>query len=322
LNRTSNVEIILLNDGSTDGCTEICSNYVAKDKRIKYYYHNNIGLAQTRNRGIEYATGEYITFLDSDDWFELDFIKVLLSDMIKNKASVGLCDINYIDDKSGDSHIVKMRFMSSSISVEKDKSAINKSRLFAWGKIYRKSLFTDNDVKFPIFTYEDICTPLLMAYSNAISYTPKALINYVNNRSDSLSNISKNIRDIGKGLLWLKDQLSMRELFTDLKIEYKKIALAQLRFAARRFGNLSDVATKEELRRLAGVVEELLPELCGIADRKYYVPENSEIMRLALDCCLPYGNQIVSSPNEADTNIIIDEAMLKYNMAELIMEVI
>ncbi|MDR1687128.1 MAG: glycosyltransferase [Clostridiales bacterium] len=318
----TNIEVILLNDGSTDGSEKICLEYANLDKRIKYYFHENRGLGLTRNRGIELSTGEYITFLDSDDWFDLNFAEEVLKDMTEANAEIGLCDIRYTDETRGNTHTVKLRFLKNIVSFQEDKSVVNKCRLFAWGKIFKKSLFTDFGIEFPNFAYEDICTPLLTIRAEKISYTPKALINYVENRVDSLSNASKNILDLGKGLKWLKERLQNDNLYSDFKIEYKKIALAQLRFAARRFGHLQDEKTHRDLQTLAGIVEELLPQLNGLTGRKYYVPDDSPILKLALDRCLPYENQIVNKPGADISSIMIDEAVLKYNMAELIMEVL
>ncbi len=67
-----NLEIILVNDGSKDGSAEICKEYLAKDERIQYYEQENQGQSAARNLALSKATGEYITFVDSDDWISLD----------------------------------------------------------------------------------------------------------------------------------------------------------------------------------------------------------------------------------------------------------
>lgn len=314
-----NIEVMLLDDGSTDGGADICSEYVVKNSRVKYFYHDNMGLAKTRNRGIECACGEYITFLDSDDWFEPDFIRKILSDMKITESEIGLCDIYYANITNQEKHIVKLRFTQTFNFVAEDKSTINKARLFAWGKIYKKALFIDFNIRYPDISYEDICTPLLIACACSVSYTPEPLINYLENRPESLSNTAKNISDVGNGLVWLEKELTSRKLYEKLRPEFKKIALAQFRFVARRFGCLPDEDTKRDLRTLGDKIGELLPELIGLSDKRYYVSDNWPIFRAVLDRCLPFKEQIVNTPAESNSHLPFDEAILMYNLAELIM---
>ena len=70
----TNLEIILIDDGSTDNCGKICDEYASKDKRIKVIHKENAGVSSARNYGIQCATGDWIMFVDSDDWIEFDAI--------------------------------------------------------------------------------------------------------------------------------------------------------------------------------------------------------------------------------------------------------
>ena len=84
-----NIELILINDGSNQGEEDIILDYMAKDARVKYVKNElNIGLYKVRIKGLEYATGEYITFVDSDDYVSVDYIRLLVDKAVKNKADM------------------------------------------------------------------------------------------------------------------------------------------------------------------------------------------------------------------------------------------
>ena len=94
INQTyKNLEIIVVNDGTKDRSAEIAKEYAAKDSRIKVYDFKNGGLSVARNRGLEIATGEYISYLDSDDWLDTKMYETLLETAMKNEADMVKCGI-------------------------------------------------------------------------------------------------------------------------------------------------------------------------------------------------------------------------------------
>lgn len=94
INQTyNNLEIIVINDGTKDRSSEIAKKYAAKDSRIKVYDFKNGGLSVARNRGLEIATGEYISYLDSDDWLDTKMYETLLETAMKNEADMVKCGI-------------------------------------------------------------------------------------------------------------------------------------------------------------------------------------------------------------------------------------
>lgn len=85
-----NFECLLINDGSTDASASICREYIAKDARFRYFEKENGGVSSARNLGIERSGGAYITFIDSDDWIEFDYLEVLYAAIIQETADISV----------------------------------------------------------------------------------------------------------------------------------------------------------------------------------------------------------------------------------------
>ncbi len=92
LNQTyRDIEVLLIDDGSPDRCGEICDEFAKKDQRIRVFHTENKGLSAARNLGLREAKGEYIGFVDSDDWIEPDMYEVLLKRMQETGADISVC---------------------------------------------------------------------------------------------------------------------------------------------------------------------------------------------------------------------------------------
>jgi glycosyltransferase involved in cell wall biosynthesis len=88
----ANLEIILVDDGSSDGCGAICDDYAKKDNRIRVIHKQNAGVSAARNDGIDAAKGEYVCFIDSDDWVESNYVDVLYRLLAESNADISCCD--------------------------------------------------------------------------------------------------------------------------------------------------------------------------------------------------------------------------------------
>ncbi|MCL2051432.1 MAG: glycosyltransferase family 2 protein [Lachnospiraceae bacterium] len=321
------LDIILVDDGSTDNSALMCQEFAKNDTRVTYIWQKNQGLGAARNTGIKEAKAKYITFLDADDWFEPAFIEKTLGAMAKFGCEIGLCDIYYVESESYKRTEVKIRFDQTVKSCQDDKTTLNKSRLFAWGKIYEKNLLDRIQFSFPHITYEDILIPLLILNAKQIAYVAEPLINYLRHRAGSLSNVEKNITDIGKGLTLLFNELNKSGMYVDYKGEFAKIAIGQLRFASRKWKGSTD--------ELAKTIAFLLPELKGLPEKVFYADNGgvapSALASSALDKALPYGHQVVNDIKKADFLIDISEELKSlaksddsetdlFNLAELMME--
>lgn len=145
----TNLEIILVNDGSPDNSAAICKEYAEKDSRIVYIKQNNAGLSAARNHGMRLAKGDYILFLDSDDYLSNDCIQCLINSAFKGYLPI----IGFEIDFSDKGEIVTPHQSYGTYSSVKDflqdfhKYFATKSN-FAWGKLYRADVIRDNKLAF------------------------------------------------------------------------------------------------------------------------------------------------------------------------------
>ena len=145
------LEIILINDGSTDNSETIIKKY--NDKRIKYFKNKNQGIGKTRNFGIEKATGKYIMFLDSDDFLELNACEKMFEKAEKDKLDIVICDYYRYFDNGKKEKVKLPNFKNSSL---KDNPNIICEHLSPWAKIYKTDLLKNNNIKFvENLKYED-----------------------------------------------------------------------------------------------------------------------------------------------------------------------
>ena len=142
-----NFELIIVNDGSKDNSELICKKKAAEDERIKYFYKNNTGVSDTRNVALTYATGDYITFIDSDDLYEKQYLEVLVDNIEMNKVDWSICTYTYFNKKE------KANFINQNIITTSKELIIEKlqpSLLFnqIWNKIYKKNILDVNNITF------------------------------------------------------------------------------------------------------------------------------------------------------------------------------
>lgn len=311
----SNLEIVLVDDGSTDRSTVICREWECKDRRIIYIRQEHTGLGAARNKGIKNSNGDYVTFLDSDDWIEPTFIEKLLRSMLENDSEISQCDIYYVDSLTFKRQLIKLRYDGNVVSCS-NKSVVNKSRLFAWGKIFKRTLLERCRFSFPLIVYEDICIPLLIIQAKRISYVPDPLINYFRNRQGSLSNDYRNICDITKGLRILYEKLNELGLYLDYKFEYKKILLGQIRFAYRKWSDLSNEQVMRLFQELNDFAVTCFPGLSDVLTKKYFAFDK-EILVQALDKAIPNKKQLTKNVFDANFIIAFERDVLKISNSNI-----
>ncbi|MCI9127541.1 MAG: glycosyltransferase family 2 protein [Eubacterium sp.] len=156
-----NLEILLVDDGSKDESLSICKELAQKDMRIRVFHHENMGVAATRNRGMDEAQGEFVYFLDSDDWIEKDTLSTMVSSMAEHDTDVCICGFQYVKGGRCEectfpsySKIGKSEFMERYFW-----GLYNNASLFNIGtKLYKRSIIEENNLRFheEMAVYEDI----------------------------------------------------------------------------------------------------------------------------------------------------------------------
>ncbi len=180
------IEIICVNDESTDSCSHILKKYAKLDNRIKVITQKNSGLSAARNAGLKAATGDYITFLDSDDWVASDFYELLYNNAIKNNADISCGNtIYYKNNKDMWFDELDKRVFDEikTIYISPDEKR-NICRSWAcWNKIYKRDLIIKNNLLFyPGKLVEDFpFTFLVCALSKKIVVNPCAILYYRQN---------------------------------------------------------------------------------------------------------------------------------------------
>ena len=177
-----NLEIWLVDDGSPDGCGKICDDYANKDTRIKVIHKPNGGLSDARNVAIDQATGEWITFVDSDDSIALDYVETLYNLVKEYECEVAVGQFEVLMEDSIPHKwdgFIKNEILKPYYAVEQ-MFYQEKFETSAWAKIYHRKLF-ESGIRYPKgLIFEDLATTyLLMLKSNGVAYTNKIIYYYL-----------------------------------------------------------------------------------------------------------------------------------------------
>lgn len=163
LNQTfKDYECILVDDGSPDNCPEMCDEYEKTYDQIKVIHKNNGGLSDARNAGLKICTGEYVMFLDSDDWVHPQILEILFNVIKKSNAGFAVCKMinsyEYADDFENfdfDKVIKNIETYSSEQILNNFTDYFWKIGPFAWGKLYKRSCFDNLFYNTSMSLYED-----------------------------------------------------------------------------------------------------------------------------------------------------------------------
>ena len=225
-----NLEVILVNDGSTDGSLEICQSFVNMDNRVVVIDKNKGGVSSARNRGLRVATGDFIQFVDADDTLKLNMTEKLVEVLLETNADVVICGYNRVSGKSIQAKRPKSAICSKTSAFKDEFVDLYKLAFFnaPWNKLYRrdkiKGLFDEN-----ISMGEDLLFNLAyFSNCNKISVISDNLYNYNITAQESLA---------GK----YDDSLLSTQIMLNKKVQ----EFFESKFGSRDFRDINEVFAKE-----------------------------------------------------------------------------
>lgn len=260
LNQTyKNIEIIVVNDGSTDSSFDIVSKYQKIDKRVKLYSNKNMGVSYSRNFGISKCTGKYLTFVDSDDFLDEDMYEKMVNNLILTNSDISI--VSYYEEfensntifKSSKENELKIYNQNEFISQILSKNGF---KGFVWNKLYKrdkiKTLFDEN-----ISICEDLLFNIENAFNiNKVVYSTEKKYHYIQ-RNNSAMHSKLNMKEAT--MIVAYDKINNK--INNLKISNYDIFEKNMLFAALK----SNIILKENLdkctnreRKLIELSEEII----------------------------------------------------------------
>ncbi len=231
LNQTyKNLEIILVNDGSSDDSINICNRYEKEDSRVKVIHKQNGGMSDARNTGMKIASGKYIGFVDSDDYIKEDMIENLYNLLQKNNADISICAYELLDKNKTPS--VKLNGEVYSFNNIDAIQELLKSKFITshcWNKLYKKQLW--ENVQFPIGRkFEDMAVMhLVFEKAEKIVYKNEIEYYYIKRSNSIMKSISdKLVNDLREMSIlreeYIKKNIAQNEKYAEIS-EIKRIKM-------------------------------------------------------------------------------------------------
>lgn len=270
-------ELILINDGSDDSCAEIMEQYAKKDGRIVTLHQTNQGLSATRNVGIEIAKGEYITFVDSDDYIFPNYLEKLLNALTRNDADVSVCGIIEFVDKNElqeTKNYEEERVYSGIEACAQiyDDVGTTARYVIACAKLYKKELFEKNRYPEGKIHEDQFLTYKILYNCSKVVEIGDCLYGYYQNMqgiTKSPFNIKRydNIEALEEAERFFRDNKE-NDLMEKVKAK-KTMLLIEYSINARKVGIYSKVPSKFKINFLK--MREELIKLRGIDSYEYYM---------------------------------------------------
>lgn len=222
-----NLEIIIIDDGSTDNSSNICDMYKSKDSRIKVIHTSNHGLSAARNIGIDASSGDYICFVDSDDFISVHYVEDMLNVAVSSDSDVVICKYHkyskqdIISDEHKDNPIIKCDFLSEEKLYDDNFISNNNILLiYAWNKMIDRRIL--KDIRFPEGKmFEDAAVYYKILYNSKKTALIDRKLYYYRTDNSSITRSGYTVKKCIDSMDAIKSQL-------DFFIEKKKQRLIEI----------------------------------------------------------------------------------------------
>ena len=277
INQTlSDIEIIVVNDGSPDNSQDIIDKYKKKDKRIISIIKENGGQGSARNLGLEKSRGEYISFIDSDDWIELDMLEKMYEKAVLNDSDIVMC--GYKNVFSNNVEIVNLKE-----EILNNQTSKLFSTVMVWDKLYKKEFLLNSGIKFfeDKIWYEDFnYTIKLLSLTDKIDYVNKPFYNYLIRNQSTMrnSNIFKNM-DLIKIFDDIIDFCKDKHIYEKYYDEIEFLAIDHFSFAMVRV--IKSKGNKKDKKQVLNEFDKYLRKhFYNLKDNKYLktFPNNRRVI--------------------------------------------
>lgn len=223
-----NFEVICIDDGSTDGSYDILEKFKSKYDNIKVIYQKNQGVAVARNRGLNEVTGDYIIFIDSDDFIKPNYLEILYNESISSDADVVICSYYRYYETSKLSIPVfykKSKGIYSSKEILKALIPDNLMHSYLWNKLWKRSLF--DGIVFPEIKFEDIAIMCDLFYNaKKISIINDSLYYYRIRKTSIVRSYSISTQnDYVKSYGYIRLFLQNNKIYEEYKLYYKLLSI-------------------------------------------------------------------------------------------------
>ena len=286
-------EVIMIDDGSTDKSLLIAQDFASSFYKFHLVKNKTKGVSHARNTGIKQARGEYIAFVDSDDYIDPNYLKRLYYAAKEHNADVSCCNYALYNQQRGTHHTIMLRKPMEGVHTTKKIVKLTiadfRSRSYLWNKLWHRSLFfkgQEGEILFPEMYFEDIATTArLLYYANRVVVIDHCLYYYTKRQNSIVSGLNfENLNDYVLSLGVLRNFFEKNGNYKEYRVSHWRLAFAMF------FANGANILkTHIELKNFSGLFTNIACATKSVAHfiSGKYIPCKEVLPQLPHKMCAP-----------------------------------